>query len=365
MKKIKVLMGIIGKGNGGLSMYMVNLFKKLDHEKFDCTFMSIAEKPYFEKDIKELGGRILFITPRSQNPKKHRDDIRNIMKEDFDVCHIHLSTASNICPILEAKRAKIPVVIAHSHSSKVEGSLYPKVLHIINREKLKKLDILRFACSKAAGNFAFKNAEFTVMNNGIDTARFDYNEASREKIRKELNVGDDFVVGQVGRLVPVKNHRFTVELFEKLQKNCPESRLLIVGDGPLEEQIKTKTKELVISDKVIFTGNVRNPEEYFQAMDCLMIPSLFEGFPLTVVEGICSGLCCFVSDKVPGEVKISDLVEFIPLDGDMNMIADTVLKAKDIPRVSQAETLKDIGFDADKCVKDIENIYLYSVTGGN
>ena len=181
MRKIKVLMGIIGKGNGGLSMYMVNLFKKLDLEKFDCTFMSIAEKPYFEKEIKEHGGRILFITPRSQNPKKHRDDIRKIMEEDFDICHIHLSTASNICPILEAKRAKIPTVIAHSHSSKVEGSLYPKVLHTINRKKLKKLDILRFACSKAAGKFAFKNADFTVMNNGLDTGLWKSKSKQRQK----------------------------------------------------------------------------------------------------------------------------------------------------------------------------------------
>lgn len=365
MRKIKVLMGIIGKGNGGLSMYMVNLFKKLDKEKFDCTFISIAKEPYFEKDIKDAGGRILFVTPRNQNPEKHRNDIRRIMEEDFDVCHIHLSTASNICPILEAKRAKIPVVIAHSHSSKVEGALYPKLLHIINREKLKKLDIMKFACSEAAGKFAYKNADFSVMNNGIDTKRFDYNKTSRQKIREELKLGDNFVIGQVGRLVPVKNHAYTIELFTEILKKNSDSRLIIVGDGPLEENIKSKAEEFGVLDKIIFTGNVRNPEEYFSAMDCLIIPSLFEGFPLTVVEGVCSGLRCFVSDKVPAEVKISDLVRFISLDADKGSVADMILDSVDAERVSQKEMLIKIGFDADKCVRDMEDIYLRSVTGGN
>jgi len=365
LRKIKVLMGIIGKGNGGLSMYMVNLFKKLDRERFECTFISIADKPYFEEEIKSLGGRIVFATPRSENPQKHREDIKRIMEEGFDVCHIHLSSASNICPILEAKRAKIPMVIAHSHSSKVEGSIYPKILHAINREKLKKLGILRFACSKAAGIFAYKDADFFVMNNGIDTERFDFNEVSRSKIRGELNLGNNFVIGQVGRLVPVKNHIFTIELFAEILKKCDECRLLIVGDGPLEGEIREKAKELNVSDKVVFTGNVRNPEEYFSAMDTLLLPSLFEGFPLTVVEGICSGLHCFVSDKIPGEVKISNLVEFISLDCEKEAIADMILKIKDSSRISQADVLKEIGFDADECVRNIENIYLQSVTGGN
>jgi len=203
------------------------------------------------------------------------------------------------------------------------------------------------------------------MNNGIDTERFDFNEVSRSKIRGELNLGNNFVIGQVGRLVPVKNHIFTIELFAEILKKCDECRLLIVGDGPLEGEIREKAKELNVSDKVVFTGNVRNPEEYFSAMDTLLLPSLFEGFPLTVVEGICSGLHCFVSDKIPGEVKISNLVEFISLDCEKEAIADMILKIKDSSRISQADVLKEIGFDADECVRNIENIYLQSVTGGN
>lgn len=152
MKRTKILMGIIGKGNGGLSTYAVNLFRKLDQNVFDCTFLSNDPHPYFEKDIKELGGHLKVIAARNRHPKQHRDDLRRIMEEEkFDVCHIHLSSDSNICPLEEAKRAGIPIVIAHCHSAKVEGSLYPKILHRLNKPKVQKMDIIRLPVPRRQG----------------------------------------------------------------------------------------------------------------------------------------------------------------------------------------------------------------------
>ena len=358
-------MGIIGKGNGGLSTYAVNLFRKLDRNLFDCTFLSNDPHPYFEKDIEELGGHLKVIAPRNRHPKKHRDDLRRIMSEErFDVCHIHLSSDSNICPLEEAKRAKIPIVIAHCHSAKVEGSLYPKILHRLNKPKLQKMDILRLACSKAAGEFAYGDAPFTVANNGIDLNKFDFDSRVREKMRESLGLSDRFVIGQLGRLVPVKNHEFTLELFAQVLKIHPQSSLLIVGDGPLEQPLKAKASELGIGDKVIFTGNVRNPQDYLNVMDCMMLPSLFEGFPLTIVEAVCSGLPCFVSDTVTREVGISDLVQFFSLQESAVSAAKMVLSAKDLKRASQVGLLKELHFDADELVKEMEKRYLNSSTGG-
>lgn len=358
-------MGIIGKGNGGLSTYAVNLFRKLDREAFDCTFLSNDPHPYFEKDIKELGGHLKVIAARNRHPKKHREDLRRIMAgESFDVCHIHLSSDSNICPLEEAKRAGVPVVIAHCHSAKVEGSLYPKILHRINKPKLEKMDIVRLACSKAAGEFAYGNAPYTVANNGIDLQKFDFDAEARVKMRETLGISGRFVVGQIGRLVPVKNHVFSLEVFYEMLKIHPQSTLLIVGDGPLEQQLKEKAAEMGIVDQVIFTGNVRNPQDYLNAMDCMMLPSLFEGFPLTIVEAVCSGLPCFVSDTVTKEVGISDLVQFISLEESRKSIAETVLKARDRERASQADRLKALHFDADELINDMAKRYLNQSTGG-
>ncbi|PWL47144.1 MAG: hypothetical protein DBY45_01265 [Clostridiales bacterium] len=365
MKKTKILMGIIGKGNGGLSTYAVNLFRKLDSDVFDCTFLSNDPHPYFEKDIKELGGHLKVIAARNRHPKQHRDDLRRIMAEEqFDVCHIHLSSDSNICPLVEAKRARIPIVIAHCHSAKVEGSLYPKVLHRLNKPKVQKMDIIRLACSKAAGEFAYGDAPFTVANNGIDLKKFDFDYQIREKTRKDIGVSDRFVIGQLGRLVPVKNHEFSLKVFAEVLKRHSRSSFLIVGGGPLEQSLKEKVSELGIEDKVIFTGNVRNPQDYLNAMDCMMLPSLFEGFPLTIVEAVCSGLPCFISDTVTREVEISDLVQFISLGEGPESVAKKVLKAKDIERTSQAELLKALHYDSDELVKDMERCYLNQMTGG-
>lgn len=365
MKKTKVLMGIIGKGNGGLSTYAVNLFRKLDRSAFDCTFLSNDPHPYFEKDIKELGGHLKVIAPRNRHPKQHRNDLRRIMTEEqFDVCHIHLSSDSNICPLEEAKRAGIPVVIAHIHSAKVEGSLYPKILHRLNKPKLQKMDIERLACSRAAGEFAYGDAPFTVANNGIDLKKFDFHPEVREKMRESLGLSDRFVIGQVGRLASVKNHAFTIDVFaEALEKN-PQCSLLLVGNGPLEQQLREKVAQMGLGEKVIFTGNVRNPQDYLNAMDCMMLPSLFEGFPLTIVEAVCSGLPCFVSNTVTREVGISDLVQFIPLDSSPASIAETILQTKGKERISQTDLLRSLHYDADELVKEMEKRYLNQTTGG-
>ncbi|MEG2597083.1 MAG: glycosyltransferase, partial [Oscillospiraceae bacterium] len=268
MEKIKVLMGII-RSNSGLSTYAVNLFRKMDKEAFDCTFLSNDPHPYFEQDIKDLGGHLEVIASRNRHPKQHLEDLRKIMRETkFDVCHIHLSSNSNICPIVEAKKAGIPIVIAHCHSTDVEGGgSFQRILHRINQKKLQKMDITRMACSKAAGKFAFGEAPFVVANNAIDVNQFDYSSDLREKMRDQLGLQNCFVVGQVGRLVPVKNHLYTLSLFQILQQKCPESRLLIVGDGALEQSLKQKTEEMGMQSKVLFVGSVRNPEAYFNAMD--------------------------------------------------------------------------------------------------
>ncbi len=365
MKKVKVLMGIIGKGNGGLSMYMVNLFKKLDKEVFDCTFLSIAKEPYFKEDILSLGGKIEFIPQRNRYPRKHRKALRDIMRKgDFDVCHIHLSSDSNICSIVEAKKADIPLVIAHCHSSKVEGSLYAKMLHTLNKFKVKKLDIERLACSKKAGEFAYGNSQFKVVNNGINLEKFSFNKESRDLIRKEHNVPDSFVLGQLGRLVSVKNHQYTLELFKEISEKYSDSRLLIVGDGPLEEELKQKAKELNLEEKIIFTGNVRNPQDYLCAMDALILPSFFEGFPLVVVEGVCTGLDCFVSDNVTSEIQFSESVKLFSLDTEKSIIAERILNLRGKERLSQDKFLRELGFDDDKITTDMQDLYLTALTGG-
>ena len=206
---LKILTGVIGAGNGGMSTYAVNLFRELPENNYDVTFLSTAEHPFFESQIKERYGRIKVIPPRNRHPLAHRKAIRKILSEQkFDAVHIHLSTASNIVPLEEAVKAGVPTVIAHIHSAGAEGGKLAALLHKLHVGKLGKMPILRLACSDAAGKFAYGNAGYTVMLNGIDLDRFYWDPGRRDRFRKFKHIpADAFVVGHVGRFTPVKKRK--------------------------------------------------------------------------------------------------------------------------------------------------------------
>lgn len=358
MKKRRILMGVLGENRSGRFSYAVNLFLALDPQKYEVTFLANTGSPFAKQEILAHGGKIISVTPRSRSVRQHRQDLIQAMREgDFDVCHIHLATASNIEPLLIAKKLGIKTVIAHSHSSQIEGgSLAAKLLHRYNRYRLGRLDILRIGCSGAAGEFMFPG-EFITLYNGIDTGRFDFSLEKRETTRRELGLDGCFVFGHAGRMMPVKNHLFLLELLKEALELSPQSRLLLLGDGPLREQLEQKASEMGLQDRVLFLGDVPDPEAYYCAMDALLLPSFFEGFPLTVMEGVCSGLSAFVSDRVTKEVQIGDRVSFFPLDGDKKALAREILQTQGCPRTSGRKLLEQAGFDQIQHIRRIEELY--------
>lgn len=347
-RPIKVLIGVIGTGNGGMSTYAVKLFSQLPESLYDVTFLSTAEHPFFEKDIRAHYGKIKVIPSRSRHPLAHKKALRTIMAETkYDVCHIHLSTASNIEPLKAAIEAKIPVIIAHSHSAAVEGNAIAKFLHGRNLKKLASMPITRIACSDAAGKFMYGSASYTVAPNGIDLERFYWDEGRRQRFRGHHGIPEDaFLMGHVGRFVPVKNHAFLLELFAEVKKRKEGAKLVLCGDGPLLEETKKKAASMGLADDVFFTGNIVNPQDAYCAMDVMVLPSLFEGFPLSVVEGYASGLPCLVSDTVTKEVQIGPLVEMFSLQDDKSALAEKLLSMAQPERRSYDAELRAAGLDS-------------------
>lgn len=356
----KVLSGVIGAGNGGMSTYAVNLFKELPEDTYDVTFLSTAEHPFFENQIKERYGRIKVIPPRNRHPLAHRKAVRRILQEQkYDVVHIHLSTASNIVPLEEAVKAHVPVIIAHIHSAGAEGGKLAALLHKLNVGKLAKLPITRLACSDAAGKFAYGKGSYTVMLNGIDLSRYYWDAGRRDRFRRSRHIpADAFVVGHMGRFSPVKNHAFLLELFAEVKKQRENAVLLLCGDGPLLKETKEKAAAMGIGESVVFTGNIVNPQDAYCAMDVMVLPSLFEGFPLTVVEAAAEGLPVLVSDKVTKEAGVTDLVQFFSLEEDKASLAGKVLSMdQGDARRDYGEELRQKGLDFTSQVKQIEKLY--------
>ncbi len=358
-----MLLGILGKNPSGRFYYMLNLFDELDPDLFSVTILTDTETPFRKEEILQKGGRLQYIPPRKKDPRGHRAALKKVLSEGYSVCHIHLATASNTEIFSLAIRAKVPLVAAHSHSNQVEGGFVPKLLHRIGRQKLKRLPIMRFACSKAAGTFMFGNAPFSVLPNAIDLGRFQYREEKRAEIRSALSIGKDtFVVGHAGRLEPVKNHGFLLELLKEMKKREPDCKLLLLGEGSQREAIVTRAREMGLFEDVILAGNVDRPEDYYAAMDAFVLPSLFEGLSYVTLEAFATGLPCFAADTLPPEVRIHPDIRFFPLNISKEELAKEVLATKGMERKDRGEAIWAAGFDTESNRKRIKLLYF---TAGN
>ena len=368
MEKRKILTGVIGKGRGGLSYYAVSLLKTLNPEKYEFTFLSNDPEPFFGEEIRAHGGKILIIPSRNRHPIAHRKALDRIMTaEKYDVCHIHLSSASNIEPLAAARRAGIPLVIAHSHNAGLSGNPLSRYFHKVNVPKIEKYTDLRLACSGLAGRFLFGNASFRVVKNAIDLDRFVYSEEVRGEVRSRLSLDGKFVVGHVGRMTEAKNPKFLLELFKEIHQQDSETALLYAGSGELEAELKAYARELGIEKEIRFVGQVPDPEHYLCAMDCFVLPSRFEGLGYVVIEAAATGLHSFVSDVLPEEAIISGMVETFPLDADPKALAAKILSLKQdrLPRTGQRALLEKLGYGLETQIKTMEAIYDTAGSGQN
>lgn len=206
-----------------------------------------------------------------------------------------------------AARYKIPHFIIHSHATKYSDRFWANIRNYIMCIPICFFRCERIACSRAAGLFLYhqhvlKKQTFFVLPNTVEKQIFQYKPPIRKKYRRELELEDDFVVGHIGRFVPQKNHEFLLELFKGIQKEYPKSKLLLVGEGPSKKAIISLAKKLQIENNVLFLGERKDVSELLQAMDIYVLPSIYEGLPISCLEAQAAGLPCLISGQISGEV---------------------------------------------------------------
>lgn len=249
------------------------------------------------------------VSNRNKDTIKYMIDLFRIMKRgNYDVVHVHGNSGTMIIELLLAKLAGIKNRIAHGHSTTNKH----KVIHLLFKKFLGMLATYKIACSEKAGIWTF-GKDYDIVLNGIDTKKFIFNNDIRNKYRKILGLGENFVIGHVGHMTPIKNHFFLLEIFAKVLKEKSNSRLLLIGDGPLLKDIEKKIDSLHLNDQVLLLGNRDDVNNLYQAMDVFLFPSIKEGYGIAAIEAQVSGLNCIVSEGVPKEVKLSDKLEFLPL----------------------------------------------------
>jgi len=313
---IRVLQCVNNMHRAGLETMLMNYYRSIDRTRIQFDFLT--HRPYrsdYDDEIESLGGR-LYYAPRlyPQNYPAYFSYMKRFFAEhpEYRIVHSHIDTMSYL-PLLAAKRAGVPVRIAHSHNTSIDRDLkYP--LKLFFKSRLHTVLTHRFSCGEDAGRFLFGDKEFTVIPNAVDASAFAFDEGVRAKKREELHIDGDLVVGHIGRMSYQKNHRFLLETFKCLLGQKSNALLLLIGTGEYEEELKTLVNDMGIADRVRFLGSRPDVAELYQAMDLFVLPSRFEGIPVVGVEAQFAGLPCLFSDAVPREVAFTDGCDFISLD---------------------------------------------------
>lgn len=305
----QVLHGIVG---GGSEQVVLNYCSRMHDIHFDLLFQ-YEPNPQILERFNEAGINCIQIPNKVHHPLKHLWTMFRIFRKgNYNVVHSHLDWFMNSYVCFLAMLAGIKKRIAHHHQAYHPTNPLLILLCALMRTPCKLFATHWLACGEAAaingwGRSAVKKGKVTILPNAIDPERFKYNEAARNEIRKKYGIAeDDFVIGHVGRFYPQKNHDFLIDVFNEVHKQDPNSKLLLLGDGPLQEKIKQKIESLHLLNTVIFAGLQKDVAPFYNAMDVFCFPSLWEGLGIVLLEAQYNGLPCVVSEAVPREVDISN-----------------------------------------------------------
>lgn len=300
---------------GGAESSVMNYYAHIDKNRINYDFIVDSDSTHIpRKTIESQGGRVIEVPPYQQileNQKALRELFEN---EHYPIVHSHLNTLS-VFPLYAAKRAGVPVRIAHSHATMGKGEF--------NRNNIKRILRLfsnlyptdRAACSKYAGTWLFgSNRKFVIIPNAIDLREFSYSSIRRNRTRKSLGFGsDDILIGHVGRLEKTKNQVFAIKVFEQIRQSYNNAKLVLVGDGKQRSSLMNQVSNMGLCDSVIFLGQRDDISDLYQAFDLFLFPSLYEGFGMALLEAQKSGVNCIASDCVPDEVVLTNWCQTLPL----------------------------------------------------
>ena len=355
---------IMGKWvGGGVEAVIMNYYRHIDRSKIQFDFICDEDStdiPY--EEIEKLGGKVI-LCPPYQKIFKYTKELKKIFKENnYQIVHSNINALS-VFPLRTAKKAKVPVRIAHSHSTSNKKEWKKTLLKNALRPFSKKYATHYFACTEHAGRWLFGDKTFnnglvTVINNGIDVESYAFDKKVREEKRMELNLKEtDLVIGHIGRFMKQKNHEFLIDIFNELHKGNNNYKLILIGQGPLQDEIKQKVKKLNLDDSVMFLGQKQDANKYYQAMDLFLFPSLYEGLGMVMIEAQCSGLPCIASTEVPEIAKVTNKAYFISLDQSKS---DWISKIKEIinsDRKVDLEPIRKDGYDIKTEVRKLEEKY--------
>ncbi|WP_440898000.1 glycosyltransferase family 1 protein [Amphibacillus sp. Q70] len=368
-KKILFIVNSLSKGSGVMS-FLMNIYRNIDSSKLKIDFVIGTEvETSYKNELIDLGAKIFYIPAPKKVSLKNFINYKKSIEEFFDIhqydiIHSHVPIFNFIYfPI--AKKFGVKYRIAHSHSTQSSSKISSKIRNYFLLLTLKKTSNYYFACSKQAALFLFgkskyKKNQVKILNNAINTDLFSFKESIRKIKRAELDVVDKFVIGHVGRFASEKNHSYLLDIFYEIKNRQKNSVLVLVGEGKLFKEIHHKARSLGLVDSILFLGIRDDVNEIMQAMDAFLLPSVFEGLGIVAIEAQSVGLPCFVSNGVPKDVNLTDLISHLSLEKKPCFWADQIcsIQRDNIKRSEYALKIKKQNYDIKKQVKWLEDFYL-------
>lgn len=360
-----LVINTVATDRNGITNVIFNLYQAIDKKDLIIDYVSINEPdPAYVRRI-EAGGGCFFVLNRSMGKVgsyivKLKDLIR---RGKYDIVHAHGNSATLLLEMLASKQAGCKVRIAHSHNTACRSLMLHKLLN----PWFQSCCTHRLACGEKAGKWLFGNYSFDVINNGIRTARFAFQPESRQVLRTRYGLREEHrVIGHVGAFSDAKNQEFLVEILSRLIPMDENFRLLLIGDGSLREKVEERTAELGLSEWVLFAGVTDQIPEHLSAVDIIVMPSLYEGLPLSLIEAQANGLHCVVSENITREVDKTGNLIFLPLDTGADSWAERIVNLQ-LPEDRQAlsgeaiRRIKACGYDIYTEAIKLREYYLHAI----
>ena len=349
---------------GGAETMVMNYYRHIDRTKVQFDFLVHREqRGAYDDEIEALGGRIYRLCPiYPQNFARYKRDLRGFFQAhpEYKIIHSHMSELGYFA-FREAEQQGVPVRICHAHNAPHGFDAKMIVRTYFKKRMMPHLTHL-FMCGEESGKWLYgeKNkSRFIMLNNAIDATSYTYDLSKREELRRQLGLADELVIGHVGRFNPQKNHPFLLDIFAALLKKESNAVLLLVGGGEGMSKMQEKVQELGIAEHVRFLGVRSDVADLMQAMDIFVLPSLYEGLPVTMVEAQAAGLPCIISDKVPPECILTEgLVDIMTLSASPEAWAEKILAKRAIPRTDHRAEIAAHGFDITTEAVKLQEFYL-------
>ena len=374
-EELRVLQYVRVLDNGGIESLIFNLLDKTERNRVNYDFLLLRDQiESHEDDIQKYNSQKIIVNIDlsgnifSRYKKLYLGLLKYFENCPYKIVHFQAVGTSfgGSLALLAAKKSGIPIRIVHAHSADYKTNVIRRIDILLGQWFHKKWGTHFMACSDKAAQFSFgknykKHCKVIILNNGIDTDKFRFDEAERIRVRQEYDIENKFVIGSIGRLSPQKNHIFMLDVLKEVLKIKDNAVLLVVGSSSTNheeyaEMLKKTIDSSELKKHVIFTGEIKDANRIYNGFDVYLFPSLWEGLGIAAIEAQTNGLPVFASNNVPIEAKITSNFHYLSLEDSAKKWAEKI--CENCHRKDEYDKVISAGYDISSSAKKLTQYYL-------